>query len=525
MSFLIQFFQYIYDNQGPILQRLLEHIQLTAIAVGAALLLGIPLGVLISYFKKANKPVLGIANLVQAIPSMALLGFAIPFLGIGYKPAIVVVVLYSLLPIIKNTYIGLESIHPDMLEAARGIGLTKLQILFKVKLPLAMPVIMAGVRISAVTAVGLMTMAAFIGGGGLGYLVFAGIRTLNNYQILAGAIPACLLALCVDGIGAMVESLFAQKTALQKHKKKPWVRNCKRAVLAGAAILLAAIFILNGIAGRQKAKENVLVIGSKDYTEQVILSYLLSEAIEASTDITVVRKEALGGTRVCFGAIQSGDIDMYVEYTGTIYCDILNKAPVSDVEAVYRTVQEELLSEYDVQTLAQMHFNNTWTLSVRKDTAVQYGIKTISDLARISNGLTLAAGEEFLERADGLSGLKTKYGLHFGNEIAVNGSLRYVALDKQECEVIDAYSTEGLLKKYDLLVLEDDQNFFVPYYAVPIIKSSTFAQYPQIQPVLQKLGQHLTDEVMIDLNYQVDELRLEPEQVAHDFLVSCGLSE
>ncbi len=168
--------QYLIENQTQILSLLIEHIKLTAISVGVAILIGVPLGIFISYAVKASKPILCLANIIQAIPSMALLGFMIPFLGIGTVPAIVAVVLYSLLPIIKNTYTGIENINQQTLEAAKGIGLTTFQVLTKVQIPLALPVIMAGVRIASVTAVGLMTMAAFIGAGGLGYLVFWGLE-------------------------------------------------------------------------------------------------------------------------------------------------------------------------------------------------------------------------------------------------------------------------------------------------------------------------------------------------------------
>lgn len=163
-------FSYMFENIDQIMRLLLEHIQLTAIAVGLAILVGLPLGILISYVKPLNKPVMGATNLIQAVPSMALLGFAIPLLGIGTLPSVIVVFLYSLLPIVKNTYIGISQISPGTIEAARGIGLTRQQILWKVQLPLTLPMLMAGVRISAVTAVGLMTIAAFIGAGGLGFL-------------------------------------------------------------------------------------------------------------------------------------------------------------------------------------------------------------------------------------------------------------------------------------------------------------------------------------------------------------------
>ncbi len=204
---LRELIQYFSVSGDEVLALLMEHIQLTALALLAAIAIGIPLGILISYVKPASKPVLAFANLVQAIPSMALLGLAIPILGIGMKPAVFLVVIYSLLPIIKNTYAGLMNISPQMLEAAEGIGLTRKQILFKVQIPMALPVIMTGVRISAVSAVGLMTLAAYVGGGGLGDLVFSGIRLVNNVKILAGAIPACILALLVDRVFAAVEVL------------------------------------------------------------------------------------------------------------------------------------------------------------------------------------------------------------------------------------------------------------------------------------------------------------------------------
>lgn len=203
----MQLLTYLFEHITDILERGLQHIQLTLLAIGLAVLIGVPLGILISYIKPFKRPVIGFANLVQAIPSIAILGFLVPFLGIGEKPAVFMVVIYSLLPIIKNTAAGLSSISGETLEAAKGIGMTDFQVLVKVRLPLALPVIMTGIRISAVTSVGLVTIAAFIGAGGLGYLIYSGIRTVNTLQILAGAIPACILALLVDWVGAFSEKL------------------------------------------------------------------------------------------------------------------------------------------------------------------------------------------------------------------------------------------------------------------------------------------------------------------------------
>ena len=191
--------------------RLIEHMRLTGTAISIAILIGVPLGIIISYIRPLNKPTLAMVNLVQAIPSLAMLGFLVPFLGIGARPAIFMVIVYSLLPIVKNTFAGLSNQNAEMLEAAKGIGMTQLQILFRIKLPLALPIIMAGVRISAVTSVGIVTIAAFIGAGGLGFIIHSGIQMANTNMVLAGAIPACILALLVDFVASLIEKRVTPK--------------------------------------------------------------------------------------------------------------------------------------------------------------------------------------------------------------------------------------------------------------------------------------------------------------------------
>ncbi|MDF2884855.1 MAG: opuAB [Clostridiaceae bacterium] len=516
-----EFSNYIFTARDQIMTLSVEHIKLTAIAVGIAIIIGIPLGIITSYVKRLNKPILGIASVVQAIPSMALLGFAIPFLGIGTKPAIVMVVLYSLLPIIKNTTTGIDSINSEMLEAAKGIGLTKFQVLIKVQIPLALPVIMSGIRISAVTAVGLMTMAAFIGGGGLGYLVFSGIRTVNNYQILAGAIPACILALLVDGLFGVVEKLVTPISLQNGNNKskasKVKARKMQKSILAATACVLIGIFVVTGVSQKVSSKK-VITIGSKDFTEQEILGNVISELIERKTDISVNRKFALGGTQVIFSAIKNGDVDMYVSYSGTAYGDVLKYKPISDVEKVYNTVKKDYKDKYDIEVLKQMGFNNTYTLAVAKDTAQKYNLKTISDLAKVSNDLTATTTLEFLNREDGLIGLTKKYNLNFKDTVGIDGSPRYAALINKESDVIDAFSTDGLLKKYDLKVLKDDNHFFPPYYAIPVVKAETLEKYPEIKPLVEEVGNLLNDDVMSELNYEVDELNKNPKDVAIEFL-------
>ncbi|WP_143316705.1 glycine betaine ABC transporter substrate-binding protein [Clostridium sp. HBUAS56017] len=522
----MNFFEYFFENKSQIFSLTIEHIQLTFISVAIAILIGVPLGIFICYIKKLNKPILGAANVVQAIPSMALLGFAIPFLGIGTLPAIVTVVLYSLLPIIKNTYTGIDSINEQTIEAAKGIGLTKFQVLTKIQIPLALPVIMAGVRISAVTAVGLMTMSAFIGAGGLGYLVFSGIRTVNTNQILAGAIPACILALFVDFLASLVEKLVTP-ISLQKVSNTDFARLKKqkrrnKSILAISAMAVLGIFIFTSLTNRVESSK-VITIGSKDFTEQHIISNMIADVIENKTDIKVNRKINLGGTQVCFGAMKSGDIDMYVDYSGTIYGDVLKYEPISDVDKVYNVAKDDLKNKYNIETLKQMGFNNTYTLSVTKETAEKYNLKNISDLSNITSNLKVGTTLEFLNRADGLPGISKTYNLNFKDTIGLDGSPRYTALLNKEVDIVDAFSTDGLLKKFNLVSLDDDKKFFPPYYATPIIREEILEKHPEIQPLIEELGDTLTNDVMRELNYKVDELQMEPDVVAQEFLKEHGL--
>jgi osmoprotectant transport system permease protein len=514
-----EFWNFIVTKQDDILSLVGQHLYLSIISVLIAIIVGIPLGILISNEPKLSKPVIGVTNVIQAVPSLALLGFLLPFVGIGSTPAIIMVVLYSLLPIVKNTYTGLTNIDADILEAARGIGLTKGQIMKKVQLPLALPMMMAGVRIAAVTAVGLMTIAAFIGAGGLGYLVFSGVQMVDNNMILAGAIPACILALLIDyGVGKLEGSLsYANKkkgsSKMKKSTKRAWI-----AVAAAAVVVIGVTSIYSTIHAKEK-----IVIGSKNFTEQLILGNMLADLIEGKTNLEVERKLNLGGTQVAFGALQKGETDMYVEYTGTGLVDILKQDAINDPNKAYDIVQNEFNKKYNITLLQPLGFNNTYALAVRKDTAKQYNLNTVSDLAKVSNEFTMGPTIEFSNRNDGLIGLSKKYNLNFKDVKAVDGGLRYTALNHHKSDVIDAFSTDGLLKEFNLKVLKDDKGFFPPYYAVPFVREDTLKKHPELKKVLNSLAGKLSDDKMRELNYRVDSLKESPAAVAKDFLKKEGL--
>ncbi|MBS5887318.1 MAG: ABC transporter permease subunit [Negativicoccus succinicivorans] len=519
------FTSYLTSNWSYILSLLWEHIELTAIAVAISVLVGVPLGILISYRRNLQSPVLQSANIMQAIPSMALLGFAIPFFGIGRLPAIIVVILYSLLPIIKNTYTGISQISPQMREAAIGIGLSRWQVLRKVELPQALPVIMAGVRISSVTAVGLMTMAAFIGAGGLGDLVFAGIRTVDNNMILAGAIPACILALAVDYILGLVEQLVTpiatqlspttdRKAVIGRHRRS-------KILIASLAILLV---LGGGYAGIRQAfapKADV-VVGTKDFTENILMGHMMAEIIEDHTGLNVERRINLGGTNVAFEALKSKEIDLYLDYTGTVYVSLLKNEPISDMQRVYEEGKAGL-APLSITMLPQYAFNNTYALAVRPDFAAAHNLETISDLRAVAPNMNVGTTFEFKNRPDGLDGMTQMYGLQFANALGIDSSSRYIAINNDEVQAIDAFMTDGLLKKFNLKVLEDDRHYFPPYYATPLLRTEVAEEHPEVVDALNELAPLLTDEVMRELNYKVDEERQDPEKVAHEFLASQNL--
>ncbi|MCU9614619.1 ABC transporter permease subunit [Caldibacillus lycopersici] len=522
------FFDYVTGNYQQILDLLWQHIYLSLFSVLVAAVIGVPLGILISKNQQLSKPIIGVANVIQAVPSLALLGFLIPFIGIGSTPAIVMVVLYSLLPIVKNTYTGLTNIDKTILEAAKGIGLTGSQTMRKVQLPLAFPIIMAGIRISAVTAVGLMTIAAFVGAGGLGYLVFSGVSSVDNNMILAGAIPACILALLMDFVIGKIETRMSYQT--KKHGKRldaaaEQLRNKRRKIFIPAISTILVIAIGTAVAVPMINAKDKIVIGSKNFSEQMILGNMLADLIEEKTDLEVERKLNLGGTQVVFSALTNDEIDMYVEYTGTALINLFKKDLINNPDEVYNIVEKEFDEKYQVKALKPLGFNNTYTLAVRPETAEKYNLKTFSDLAEVSNELIIGSTIEFSNRQDGLIGLTKTYGMNFKGSEAVDGGLRYTALNSNETDVIDAFSTDGLLEEFGLTVLEDDQSFFPPYYAIPVVSEKTLKEHPELEEVISLLVGKLDDAKMRELNYKFDSLKQQPAQVAHDFLVEEGLIE
>jgi osmoprotectant transport system permease protein len=366
---------FMWQQSDKLVIQTLQHIGLTFISLFAAVLVGLPLGILIARKKELSGTVLGVAGILQTIPSIALLGFMIPLLGIGAKPAIVALFLYALLPIIRNTYTGITGVNAAVKEAAIAMGMSKWQTLFKVELPLAMPVMIAGIRTATVINVGVATLASYIAAGGLGEFIFGGISLNNTNMILAGAIPAALLALFFDFLLSRVQEFSFKKVGIAM-KMTP-------AVL----LLLSALYFIP--------------------------------------------------------------------------------------------------STY---------------------------------------GSTLTAGftPEFMGRLDGNIGLQSKYGLKI-HTVVISDAVMYKAAYENQLDIISGYSTDGRLKAYNLLVLQDDKGIFPPYYAAPIVSNKALEQFPQLEKTLNLLSNKINDSIMTDLNYRVDYLHQSPEQVAKDFLIAANL--
>jgi len=287
---------------------------------------------------------------------------------------------------------------------------------------------------------------------------------------------------------------------------------------------LAVLLLLFITASCSSSKKDQIVIGSKNFTEQVILGEILSILLEEKTDLKIVKKLNLGGTFVCFTALKNGDIDIYAEYTGTGLVAILKKELIPDKETTYQTVKDEFKSKYNLQWLKPLGFNNTYTLTMREKQAKKLSIKKISDLKKYEGMLQAGFNHEFMERDDGYKGLSKKYNLRFKKEAKeLDSGLMYKAVKEKEVDVICGFATDGRIAAFNLVMLKDDKNFFPPYYAAPLVSMEISKKYPVIESALNKLGGLITDEEMRRMNYEVDQKGLKEETVARNFLVTKGL--
>jgi osmoprotectant transport system permease protein len=515
---LIEFFS---RNSGELTTLTLEHLFLVVVSTGIAILIGVPLGILLTRRPALSKPVLGFANIMQTVPSLALFGFLIPLNvylfhvkivgGIGARTAIVALVLYALLPIIRNTFTGISNVDPAIRDAGRGMGMTDRQLLLRVELPLALGVIIAGVRVATVICVGTATIAAAIDAGGLGRYIFRGLRANDNVLILAGAVPAALIAVAADLLLGYVERTIQFTSAVRT--------NSRKLLWSSGIVILAFAGLVYFIVGKSTGR---IAVGSKDFTEQVILGEILAQVIEGKTGTEVVRRFDLGGN-LAHDAMIAGEIDVYVEYTGTALLAILKEKPMADPQQVYQKVKDDYAKRFQLEWTEPLGFNNTFAILVRAEDAEKLGLKTVSDASKVSPHWRAGFGQDFMSRADGYPGFARAYGLRFKEIREMDLSLTYRSLAEKQVDLIAGNSTDGLISRYGLAQLVDDRHYFPPYDAVPVVRQAILQKYPELRAVLKQLGGTLSVDEMRKLNYAVDGEKRQPRDVAREFLQRKGI--
>lgn len=499
-----------------------QHVVIVFVAILVAVVIGVPTGVALTRYRVLRGPVLAVANVMQTIPSLALFGFLIPIPligGIGVRTALVALVVYSLLPIIRNTVTGILGVEPSVREAAVAMGMTDGQILRQVELPLALGVIVTGIRVATVIAVGVTTIAAAVGAGGLGVYIFRGLRQYDNNLLLAGALSAALLALTADFFLGLVERSFSFEA-----KRRPQAQTKVKlafAVVVLLAISVAGLTVWNRREEGTTSAQSRVVVGSKDFTESVLLAEIAAQMLE-SRGVAVERKLELGGN-LPHEALVSGTLDVYPEYTGTAFTAILRHEPIGDPRAVYQQVKREYASNFGIEVSEPLGFENTFAILVRGADARQLDLQTISDAASHTPRWRAGFGQDFMSRADGYPGFSKAYGLRFREVREMDLSLTYIALSSRQVDLIAGNSTEGRIATLDLVQLEDDRRYFPPYEAVYLVRPDSLKRVPVFGEVLMKLAQAISTDEMRRLNSEVDEKKRDAKEVVREWIGAKGL--
>lgn len=489
---------------------LTAHLALALTALLLGVLISVPLGVLVTRYRRLEAPVLGIASVLQTIPGLALLAIMVPALAalgarsIGYLPAVLGLFLYSLLPILRNTVAGLSGLDPAVLEAARGVGMTGRESLFRVELPLALPVLIAGIRTSAVWTIGTATLSTPVGAPSLGNYIFGGLQTRNYSAVLIGCIASALLALIVDG---------TIRTLAQGIERRSRPRLGVGLLLVALLGLVSLVPVVQALRGRDRA---AVTVGAKTFTESYILARVLAQTIERDTGLSTRSLESLGST-VIFDALVAGQIDAYVDYSGTLWSTVLqHRGPRPDRRALLAQLGTELAQRHGVLLVAALGFENTYALAMRRADATRLGIRRLSDLAPHASRLRIGADYELFARSEWQAIVQT-YSLSFAEQRTMDPSLMYEAARTGQVDLIGAYSTDGRIAAYDLAVLEDERSAIPPYDAVILASPRLQREHPQALDSLRHLTNRLDAEAMRRLNQRVDEHHQTPDAAARAF--------
>lgn len=491
---------------------ILTHLGIALTSAMIATVLGIWLGLLLSSHSKYADPVISVINVVYTIPSIAMLGFLIPISGIGNGTAVIALIIYALLPMVRSTYTGIQNIDPVLLEAAYGMGSTDKQVLYKIKLPLALPIIMASLRNMVTMTIALTGIASFVGAGGLGVAIYRGITSNNTAMIIVGSSLVALLALGLDAILGIVNRQLLKTRRI--NKSFPVI-----------AVILILALMFGTLLPHLFLPKKTVNIATKPVTEGYILGDIVGSLIEEKTDLKVNMTYGVGGgTSNIHPAMLKGDFDIYPEYTGTIW-----KLVLGEETKYYESKFDEMLSKYEEDcgiTFKGLYgFNSTYGIAVRKETAEKYKLKTYSDLSKVSGKLAFGAGYDFYEREDGFRAVAKEYNFRFKKEVDMDNGLKYQALRDKKIDAINVFTTDGQIAADDIVVLKDDRAFYPSYLAGTVVRMDVLEKHPELESVLMMLDGVITEKRMSYLNSKVETEGMKPKEVAVEFLKEIGLLE
>lgn len=506
MHNLIQTFT---ERKADWIQALIEHLQISLLSLLIAIVIAVPLGMWIYHRQKAAEISLQISGILQTIPSLALLGLLIPFVGIGVVPALIALILYAIFPILQGTITGLQGIDENLKEAGTAFGMNRFERLRYFELPLALPVIVAGVRTSAVMIIGTATLAALIGAGGLGTFITLGIDRSNQSLILLGAISSAVLAVLVN-LGLKL---------IEKAKLRTIVVSFGVMILA-----LLGSYLPQVLPQVIEKNDDTIVIAGKLGAEPDILINMYKELIENDSSLKVELKPNFGKTDFLYQALKSKKIDIYPEFSGTITSSLLKNPPKTstDEATVYALAKSKIKQQDNLDYLKPMKYQNTYAIAVPEKFAKENNLKKISDLSRVQDQLKAGFSAEFADRKDGYLGLESKYNLKFPYQ-TMEPALRYQAIGNGDLNLIDVYSTDSQIKQNHLVVLKDDQKLFPPYQGAPLLRAGLLKEHPELKPILNKLAGKITAEQMATMNYEVDVQGKSAKDVAHQYLMKNHL--
>ncbi|WP_413627464.1 ABC transporter permease/substrate-binding protein [Fructilactobacillus vespulae] len=499
-------FNTLISQKEAISMALEQHLVLSLISLLIAIIVAVPLAISVMNRPKTAKRLLQLVSVIQTIPSLALLGLLIPLVGIGNLPAIIALVAYAILPIFENSYAGLTNIDPNLEEAADALGLSRMKKLRRLEIPLAMPVILSGIRIAAVFIIGTATLAALIGAGGLGSFILLGIENNNNDLLIIGAALSAVLALVFNyGIQLI------QKLSLKK-------------------LLFIGLIFLGLIGGgafyQNFQNSNKVIIAGKLGSEPDILINMYRDLIlEENPKLKVELKPNFGTTNFLYQALQKGQVDIYPEFSGTILQTQAKKTKISkNPETTYRDAQNYMKTQ-QLTYLDHMKYQNGYALAVSQSLASKYNLKKISDLKKVpSEEIKAGFTRDFYNQAQGWNGLKQSYGLNNVNQIkTLESNLLYQAIGNQQLSLIDGYTTDADLYQYHLVSLQDDLHYFPPYQGAPLVRPTTLTNHPEIKTALNKLNNQITDAEMREMNYRVAVKHESAAKVAHEYLTQHHL--